>query len=300
MNHTAKKIFGENQWADELLDQLDQLPTLPAIGVQINELMNDPSSSAKDIADLLRQDPALTSKLLRLVNSSYYSIPGGVTDVRRALTFLGFNTVSQLILGLSVFSAFEEKSPDLFSFSSFWKHSVGSAVAAEVIAKRLSYPKPSDVFACGLLHDLGKLVLSEFSSDAFSAQLKDCRESGISLIEKESESEFPSHAHVGAMVARHWGLPNLIELSLRYHHEEAPAGLTDLEKKACLSVRLGNLLCHRKKMGASGSVYSDEMLEELLNQGASFSEKLTGEWAEVEREYEEELEKAGVLLSVHS
>ena len=90
----------------DLLAKLKDIPTLPLVAVRVNELINDPNSSSADIAQVLKKDQVLTAKILRLVNSTYYSIPGGVADVQRALAFLGFNTLAQLVLSISVFSVF--------------------------------------------------------------------------------------------------------------------------------------------------------------------------------------------------
>ncbi|MEK6578354.1 MAG: HDOD domain-containing protein, partial [Bdellovibrionota bacterium] len=93
MSLAAKKT---NQEYQEMLAKLMDIPTLPIVAVKVNELINDPNSSSADIADVLKKDQVLTAKILRLVNSSYYAIPGGVTDVQRALAFLGFKTIAQL------------------------------------------------------------------------------------------------------------------------------------------------------------------------------------------------------------
>src|SRR3954464_11249489 len=91
----------------ELLAKLQDIPTLPVVAMKVNELINNPNSSGADIANVLKKDQVLTAKILRLVNSSYYAIPGGCTEVQRALAFLGFNTIAQLVLSLSVFSVFK-------------------------------------------------------------------------------------------------------------------------------------------------------------------------------------------------
>src|SRR3954453_19242281 len=111
----------------ELLAKLQDIPTLPLVAVKVNELINDPSSSSSDIAEVLKKDQVLTAKILRLVNSSYYAIPGGVADVQRALAFLGFNTLAQLVLGLSVFSLFSEIDSEHFSMMEFLRHALGTA-----------------------------------------------------------------------------------------------------------------------------------------------------------------------------
>src|SRR4051812_39473566 len=120
---TAKK---SNSDYSELLAKLDDIPTLPVVAMRVNELINDPDSSSSDIADVLKKDQVLTAKILRLVNSSYYAIPGGVVDVQRALAFLGFNTLAQLVLSLSVFSLFSTFDNEDFSMLDFWRHALGT------------------------------------------------------------------------------------------------------------------------------------------------------------------------------
>src|SRR5271170_3496948 len=156
MGAPAKKT---NADYSDLLNKLHDIPTLPVVAMRVNELINDPNSSSSDIADVLKKDQVLTAKILRLVNSSYYAIPGGVTDVQRALAFLGFNTLAQLVLSLSVFSVFSTFDNQDFSMMEFWKHALGTAVGAELLAKKLKFKKPEEAFTCGLLHDIGKLVL---------------------------------------------------------------------------------------------------------------------------------------------
>src|SRR5438270_11481500 len=161
MTSSAAPAKGSNAEYSEMIEKLQDIPTLPIVAMKVNELINDPTSSSSDIADVLKKDQVLTAKILRLVNSSYYAIPGGVADVQRALAFLGFNTLAQLVLGLSVFSFFTDFENEEFSMMDFWRHAIATGVCSEILAKRLKMPKPEEAFTCGLLHDVGKLVLHE-------------------------------------------------------------------------------------------------------------------------------------------
>src|SRR3990167_397530 len=148
-----------------LLEKLNDIPTLPVVAMKVTELINDPTSSSADIAKILKRDQVLTAKILRLINSSYYAIPGGVSDVQRALAFLGFNTVAQLVLGLSVFQMFSGINGEDFSMVDFWRHALATAMCSETLGKMLNYPRPGDSFTCGLLHDIGELVLNEIDPE---------------------------------------------------------------------------------------------------------------------------------------
>src|SRR5438270_6152404 len=146
MTSSAAPAKGSNAEYSEMIEKLQDIPTLPIVAMKVNELINDPTSSSSDIADVLKKDQVLTAKILRLVNSSYYAIPGGVADVQRALAFLGFNTLAQLVLGLSVFSVFSKIDSEDFSMLDFWRHALGTAICSEIIAKRLGHAKPEEAF----------------------------------------------------------------------------------------------------------------------------------------------------------
>src|SRR5947207_1392967 len=98
MSKAAAALLGENhvpKGFNQLLEKLNDIPTLPIVATKVNELISNPNSSSSDIAEVLKKDQVLTAKVLKLINSPYYGIPGGVTDVQRALAFLGFNTLAQ-------------------------------------------------------------------------------------------------------------------------------------------------------------------------------------------------------------
>jgi HD-like signal output (HDOD) protein len=184
-----------------LLEKLNDIPTLPIVASKVNELINNPNSSAGDIAAILKKDQVLTAKVLKLINSPYYGIPGEVTDVRRALAFLGFNTLAQLVLGLSVFSHFPSEGSNEFPMMEFWRHALATAVCAEVIAKRVKYAKPEECFTCGLLHDIGKIVLHEIDRGKLLSVVKYAKEKKCSFTEAEAALDVPNHAFLGEYIA---------------------------------------------------------------------------------------------------
>ena len=130
---------------DPVLDALltiSELPTLPVVAIEVASLLDDPTSTPKQITEVMRADQALTSKVLRLVNSAYYSIPGGVSTVERAVAFLGYNTIFQLLIGVSVIEFSRLGGAVGIDIREFWKHSLGVAVAGEMIGRRIGHPAP--------------------------------------------------------------------------------------------------------------------------------------------------------------
>lgn len=237
-----------------VLDKLNDIPTLPIVATKVTELINDPNSSSSDIAEVLKKDQVLTAKVLKLINSPYYGIPGEVTDVKRALAYLGFNTLAQLVLSVSVISLFSDKKNSKFSLQDFWKHALGTAVASEVIAKQVGYPKPEECFTCGLLHDIGKIVLLQIAPDEFFRVVQLAEKEKISFIDAERKLETPNHGYLGEYIADKWRLPMVIRMSIRYHHTDVSQMETMLAsiKPAVQIVSLANQLVVKENIGHSG------------------------------------------------
>src|SRR5262245_5041227 len=137
---------------ESLLARLDEIPSLPSIVYELSQVINDPMSSTNDVEKIMANDLGLTSKVLRLVNSAYYAIPGGVSSLGRAIGYIGFDTVNQLVLSASILQALENKGPQRFDVNEFWKHSIGVGMASETIGKYVQHPTPADLFTCGLVH----------------------------------------------------------------------------------------------------------------------------------------------------
>ncbi|MBC7385432.1 MAG: HDOD domain-containing protein [Cryobacterium sp.] len=290
----------------DLLTKLQDMPTLPVIAMKVNELIADPNATSGDIAAILKQDQVLTAKILRLVNSSYYAVPGGVSDVQKALAFLGFNTVAQLVLSLSVFSMFSKFGDDSLTMKDFWMHALAVAVCSEGISKRWNIGKPEEVFTCGLLHDIGKLVIYEVDRDRLTFILKRAREGKKGFIEIEREHDLLTHAYIGDMMATRWGLPQVVRQAIRYHHTEVSkmASLLASAKKVIQVVRLANTIVVKKANEEGGSeiygksgdyskgVVVAEMLEDL---GLGIDDLTT-----IEKDLAKAMEKAGAFLNANA
>jgi putative nucleotidyltransferase with HDIG domain len=253
----------------ELLAKLQDIPTLPMVALRVNELINDPNSSGTEIAEVMKQDQVLTAKVLRLVNSAYYAIPGGVSDVQRALAFLGFNTLAQLVLSLSVFSVFSADDTAEFSMLEFWKHALGTAVCSEILAKHLKFSKPEEAFTCGLLHDIGKLALYQVDRERLQAIVTETAHTQRSYLDVEREMDIPAHSFMGETIAAKWGLPQTIRLALRYHHFHVSKmdSVLSSAKPFVHVVWLANQICVNNKVGHSGDcsegVITPDMLKNL-------------------------------------
>lgn len=249
-------MSARNLAQDGIVARLDELPSLPTIVYELSRVINDPMSSTSDVEKLMANDQSLTAKVLRLVNSSYYAIPGGVSSLSRAIAYIGFDTINQLVLGASILKALESKNAALFDTAQFWKHAIGVAVTAETIAKFVRHPMPADLFTCGLVHDMGKVVLFTIAPDTMGKVVSACQADGSSFFEAEIKLDVPLHTDLGLLLAQRWKLPLNIQAAVRdHHHKDKSARTPDLSAELHRDVDivfLANLMTHAMKFGHSG------------------------------------------------
>ncbi len=202
------------------------LPTLPAIVMELLDTIGKDDIDIATLADKVSHDQALTAKALRLANSSFYGMQRKVTTISQAISILGFQNVRTLITAAAVTSSFSAKQHSAFNFAAFWRHSMASAVCAKSLARHL-HVNQEYAFMAALLHDIGRLVLVTcFSADydevlAYRAQ-HDCY-----LYEAEHQILTVDHALVGHALTEHWKFPSAIQKAVAHHHdpEALDAGL---------------------------------------------------------------------------
>jgi putative nucleotidyltransferase with HDIG domain len=194
------------------------LPALPAITVNLLQMVDNPTVSSAQISNLLASDPSMTARVLRLANSPFYGFAHEIKTVQLAITLLGNDTIANLALGMSVMNRFEQKIDDDFDFTCFWEHSLLVATIAEKVATRLRCPNPGSAFTAGILHDIGKLVIHEYLTPAFE-RIQDLRKtSPIRWADAERQVLDTDHAEIGSWLCRNWHLPDEIVAAVAGHH----------------------------------------------------------------------------------
>jgi len=240
---------------DQIVNRLDELPTLPTVVYELTKIINDPMSSTNDVEKVMNSDLSLTTKVLKLANSAYYAIPGGVTSLSRAIGYLGFDTVNQLVLSASIFEALDVKGPQRFDMNEFWRHSIGVAIASEVVAKKVHHPTPSDMFTAGLIHDMGKVALYTLEQDTMLAIVEKAEKENLSYNDAEIQMKIPAHTVIGQALSKKWALPPVIPAVIRFHHDKVHnqrAYLPSDTNRNIDIVYLANILVHALKFGYSG------------------------------------------------
>jgi putative nucleotidyltransferase with HDIG domain len=171
---------------------LDSLPTIPVVALQIGEVVHSNKASVAQVAEILRTDPATSAKLLKLVNSPYFGIPGGVSDVARAIPFVGFNTLYQLVLSITVLDALDARAAG-FDPKALWLHSLTVATAARELAAELRFNDGGVCFTAGLLHDMGKIALAKIEPEKLAKVFASMRDEGMSMADAEVKHGLPEH-----------------------------------------------------------------------------------------------------------
>ena len=212
------------------LDRIETLPTLPAIASKINTLLMDYDTSIQELSRIIEIDQSLASKLLQLANSPCYSLRRRVTNIPDAVILLGFKAVNNLVLSVSLIDAFSASGNlDGFDINAFWKHSVGVAIVSKNLGEQLRYAPSDDCFLAGLLHDIGKVVLSHYFQDIFKKIWARVDSENISYLEAEKSELSIDHAVIGGCLAENWKLPEgLVDAIHRHHSMEAGASNPNL------------------------------------------------------------------------
>lgn len=201
------------------LEQAGALPTLPGVYQRIRALAADPSSTAADLGKVVSEDPALASRLLRLVNSSFYGLPGKIASLSRAAVMVGFKALEKLALTASVVELFRGRGGPGLDLAGLWEHSLATALLARALARQAGVGQAEEVFAAGLLHDIGKLVLSSRFPGPYGRALARTAGTGVRLCESERDQLQVDHAEAGGILARKWGLPPLLLEAIEHHHD---------------------------------------------------------------------------------
>ena len=199
-----------------IFKRLTDLPSLPKVVDQLLKL-SDQGTSTREFADLIATDQGLSAKVLKLVNSAFYSLRSPVSSIRHASSLLGVRTLKSLALSVSVINIFKRNLPG-FDPASFWRHALAVALAGQKVAEHLKLPCHDEVYITGLLHDTGVALLIQHYPEEFSG-IASPRSEGMPEEIKQEEEEFgQAHPEVGFNLAGHWRLPALIGTGIRYHH----------------------------------------------------------------------------------
>jgi len=199
-----------------------QLPALPVIYGQLSQMLDNPFASNRKIASLIMKDQAMVAKILKLSNSAMYSKRQEITNLANAITFLGLETLKNLILQISLVRVFPFENENIpeFKISTFWEHSLSTAYFATILAKKLNIPANDNFYLGGLLHDIGKLVIYQYHPDKFEEIiLRQIEKKQLDYVAEE-EVLGVNHTDIGVFFAENWKFKPPIVAAIGNHHQQ--------------------------------------------------------------------------------
>ncbi len=197
----------------------DELPTLPTVASEIITLTAREDTTLADIASLVSKDTALSAKILKVSNSAFYSFAQQISSINQAVSILGINAVRSLVLSFSFLSIKAGNKKVHFNFEQFWKNSLAGAVASKLILERVKGADTEEIFICGLLQNLGQLIVARTFPEEYEEVLAKITEEQYDALNAEEDTFGITHATIGYEVAKNWGFPEVLLLPILYHHE---------------------------------------------------------------------------------
>lgn len=215
---TAEDIFKK-------MSRVHELPTLSAVAMQVNSMLEDLNTSAQDLALVIEKDHAIVPKLLKLVNSAFFGFKNKVSNIAHAVMLMGFNTVRNTVVSISVIDSFANQGQNSgFDIVGAWRHAITVGVVSQYLDRMTGGRFHDTVFTAGLIHDIGKLIMLKYYEDRFFEVIKAMQENEEPFSNAELR-QFPiSHTVIGARLAMQWKLPEILSMVIAYHHKPEKSG----------------------------------------------------------------------------
>ena len=204
----------------DLIDNATDLVSLPEVALRVNEIANDPESTADDMGKVISQDPALVARMLKIANSAFYGVSTEVETITRAIAILGTNKIRDLVISTAASDAFDGIPNNLITMQDFWHHSLYCGLLAQILANKSKKINAESVFIAGLLHDIGQLLM-------FNKMPEKAHEAILLLMEGTEELETDEaerhvfgfdHTEVGAELIKSWNLAPVLQECVAFHH----------------------------------------------------------------------------------
>lgn len=244
---------------NNIIKEIEEFPTLPTIYSTLSDVMANPRSTATDVANVIAQDQASATKVLKTANSSLYGFRGRITSISQAVVYIGFEEVKNLCIALSIMDMFDMKQlSKVLSPVDLWKHSIAVGVISRYIARTLGFSNLEEYFVSGIVHDIGKLLFMKAIPDVYTKVLEYALENNVSLREVEKQTIGMTHTLAGKLLAERWRLPKPIQDVISNQYTGIKEGKSD---NLVATVHLANVVASMLELGKTG----DEVIPAINN-----------------------------------
>ncbi len=274
---------------------ISRMPSLPITVSKILQICNDPKTSPADLNQVISLDPVLMGRVMKLINSAYYSLPNQITSLVRAIIMLGINTVKNLALSTAVLGNLSaKKNFQALNIDGFWRHSLCVGVTAKLLAakRKRDTKQLEEYFVAGLLHDIGKIPLNNKLSTEYVEALAITDREHVALNLVEERITGVNHCEVGKLIIKNWNLGPVMEDTVYFHHFLDQ--YTGKHRDILLTVCAANFFANSNQIGFSGDRYPEPLPPQAYQELGIGWEDLEA----LEDQVNKEIDKAKIFLMV--
>ncbi|NJL31398.1 MAG: HDOD domain-containing protein [Phycisphaerales bacterium] len=248
----------------EAVQEISHIATLPQITLKIIQLVEDPNSTASDLNKIISNDPALGARILKVVNSAFYGLPGQIGSINRAIVLLGLNAVKNIAIAASLAKLFRGgQISQNFSARELWVHSIGVATGTQLLSKEVGLGLPDEAFLAGLIHDIGIVVEAQARRPKFvEAVEKMAVTPGLTLRQAELSALGATHEQFGAALCKNWKFPSAFAYVTGFHHR--PMELSENHRTLACLVHIADITVAGLKIGYTHTVESTEVGSDVM------------------------------------
>ncbi len=247
----------------QAIKKVSTFATLPEITVKIIKTVEDPKSSAAQLHQIVSHDPALATRILKVVNSAFYGLPGQMASIERAIVLLGLNAVKNIAVAASLGQLFRGvKLCEGFTAKDLWTHCIAVGVTARELARQSKLPIADEAFLAGLIHDIGILVELQTAPEQLKSVCEKTKRGQGTFCENERELTGVDHQMLGMGIAELWKFPRSCQLVAGYHHN--PGALADNSRILVMVVHVADILCCQAGKGFTLTAANSQIEEKTM------------------------------------
>jgi putative nucleotidyltransferase with HDIG domain len=240
----------------QIIKSLKNLPPFPLVAQRAMLLLNNPEVAIQELVDIVKFDPAITANILRISNSAYFGLRREIHSLNQALLLLGTQELLKIIIASGATRFLNCRTPGYYTESQgLWRHSVSCAIMADLLSRDIQVSEGAMGFTAGLLHDIGKVVLSLFVEQKFSTIIQVVETKKVTFQDAEREVLGIDHSSMGGEMARIWDFPDRLRLVITHHHLDKAEGRGD---DLVMLIHLADILVlmFGRDLGADGLAYT--------------------------------------------
>jgi len=272
----------------KILRHMKDLPPIPQTILKARDVMANPDSDFKELANLFETDQAIAAKILKLANSPYYGYSGKITSIQRASVILGHRTLVELLTVIGTAGLLGNKLVGYWLDSgALWKHSLAVAFGSKIIASKTEPALSNDAFTSGLIHDVGKLILDQYIKERWELFEKFMVDGEHTFLDAEKKILDLDHAEVASEVCKNWNIPEPLTVAIRYHHH--PSRSNDSKLAYIVHVADAIAMMTGLGLGIDGTLYQmDDKAMEFLGVQEEDVNEIMGEVLEAAQKISEQ------------